>query len=77
MDLLNFFNGFKTFIGGLILVGGGVAGMAFGVVDPATGAMLVGNGFGLWGIGGKIEKAAQTLAEGQVNAEPKIKKSGK
>ena len=49
-------DGFKTVIGGSILVGGGIAGMVFGVIDPVTGAMMVGNGFAVWGIGQKLEK---------------------
>ncbi len=56
MDVLNFMSGAKTFLGGLVLVAGGIAGMVFGVVDPGTGAMLIGNGVGLWGIGGKMQK---------------------
>lgn len=58
--MLNFLDGTKTFIGGLVLVGGGVAGTVFGVVDPVTGITLVGNGFAVWGIGGKLEKLVQT-----------------
>lgn len=61
--MLDFLDGAKTFIGGLVLVGGGAAGMVFGVVDPATGAMLIGNGFAVWGIGGKAEKLIKAMNE--------------
>jgi hypothetical protein len=61
--MLDFLSGMKTFIGGLVLVGGGAAGMAFGVVDPATAVLLIGNGFGVWGIGNKIERMAQAFEQ--------------
>ena len=54
--MLDFWNGSKTFIGGAILVGGGVAGILLGFIDPVTGVTMVGNGFGIWGIGSKIER---------------------
>lgn len=54
--MLEFWSGAKTFIGGAILVGGGGAGMAFGVIDPLTGIQMIGAGFAVWGIGHKIEK---------------------
>lgn len=63
MDPLNFFSGAKTFLAGLGLVGAGVAGMAFGVIDPGTGAMLVGNGFAVWGIGHKLERMVTATKE--------------
>lgn len=62
MDALDFLDGMKTFIGGLILVAGGAAGMGFGLIDPATGVTLIGNGFAVWGIGGKVEKLAKSLS---------------
>lgn len=54
--MLDFLTGAKTFIGGVVLVGGGVAGMAFGLIDPITGVQMVGAGFGLWGIGSKLDR---------------------
>lgn len=54
--MLDFLDGSKTFLGGLILIGGAAAGMAFGIVDPMTGITLVGQGLAVWGIGHKIEK---------------------
>jgi len=71
MNLLNFLDGAKTFIGGLVLVGGGIAGMVFGVIDPATGAMLIGNGFGLWGIGGKAEKLLKEMQNKEIKFDVK------
>ena len=59
MDALNFMNGMKTFIGGLVLIGGGAAGMYFGVVDPMTGVTMIGSGFTAWGIGSKLDKVVQ------------------
>lgn len=61
MNWLDFGKGFKTFAGGLVLIGGGAAGMVFGVIDPGTGVMLIGNGLGLWGIGGKAQNIADTI----------------
>jgi len=69
--MLEFLDGAKTLIGGAVLVGGGAAGMALGVVDPVTGITLVGNGFAVWGIGGKIEKLIK--AEKPVDLKGKIK----
>lgn len=63
MDPLNFFSGAKTFLAGLGLIGAGVAGMAFGVIDPGTGSMLVGNGFAVWGIGHKLERMITATKE--------------
>jgi len=54
--MLDFLDGAKTFIAGAVLVGGGAAGMAFGIIDPVSGITLVGNGFAVWGIGAKLEK---------------------
>ena len=59
-DMLNFLNGMKTFVGGAILIGGGAAGMYFGVVDPVTGVTMIGSGFTAWGIGSKLEKIVQS-----------------
>ena len=73
MEWLGFLDGLKSFIGGAVLVGGGVAGMVFGVIDPGTAAMLIGNGFGVWGIAGKIEKVGKTMKEGN-NNEDKVAK---
>ena len=56
----DFLRGFKTVIGGSVLVGGGIAGMVFGVIDPVTGAMMVGNGFAVWGIGAKLERLIES-----------------
>lgn len=58
--MLDFLDGAKTFIGGAVLVGGGAAGMAFGLVDPVTGITLIGNGFAVWGIGRKLEKLIES-----------------
>ena len=58
--MLEFLDGAKTFIGGAILVGGGGAGMAFGIIAPVTGVQMVGAGFAIWGIGHKIEKLMKT-----------------
>jgi hypothetical protein len=68
--MFEFLDGAKTFIGGAVLVGGGIVGVAFGVVDPITGVMMVGNGFAVWGIGGKIEKLIQ--AQKPVDLKGKI-----
>jgi hypothetical protein len=58
--MLDFLSGAKTFIGGAVLVGGGLAGMLLGVVDPVSGITLIGNGFAVWGIGGKLERLVQS-----------------
>lgn len=58
--MLDFLSGAKTFIGGAVLVGGGTAGMLFGVIGPGTAVMLIGNGFAVWGVGGKLEKLIAT-----------------
>jgi hypothetical protein len=45
-----------TIISGVVLVAGGAAGMAFGVLDPITGAALVTNGLGMLGINNQLTK---------------------
>lgn len=65
-----FLTGMKTFIGGAIFVGGGAAGMAFGVVDPLTGIQMIGAGFAVWGIGAKLERLIQ--AQKPVDLKGKI-----
>jgi hypothetical protein len=65
-----FLRGMKTIIGGAVLVGGGAAGMVFGVVDPYTGIMLIGNGFAVWGIGAKLERLI--IAQKPVDLKGKI-----
>jgi len=59
MNMLDFLNGSKTFIGGAALVGGGAAGMAMGFIDPITGVTMIGNGFAVWGVGSKLERILQ------------------
>jgi len=65
-DWLNFFDGAKTFLGGLVLVGGGIAGVAFGLIDPMTGITLAGTGLSVWGLGGKANKIVKAINAGKV-----------
>lgn len=64
--MLEFLDGAKTFLSGAVLIGAGVAGMVFGVVDPSTGIMLVGNGLGVWGLGHKLEKLTTAVKEKEI-----------
>ena len=47
-------NSVVTIASGVLLVAGGAAGMAFGVIDPITGAALVTNGLSILGINNKL-----------------------
>jgi hypothetical protein len=73
MNWLNFAKGFKTFIGGAVLVAGGAAGIAFGFVDPMTGVGMIGTGFSVWGIGGKAQDIAQQVERWADAKEKEIK----
>ena len=61
MNCLNFAKGFKTFIGGAVLVAGGAAGIAFGLIDPMTGVGMIGTGFSVWGLGGKAQDLTSSI----------------
>ncbi len=64
---MEFLDGAKTFLGGLVLIGGGIAGMVFGVIDPVTGVGFVGSGLSVWGIGHKLEKLTQAQKDVNFN----------
>lgn len=72
MNWLNFAKGLKTFIGGAVLVGGGAAGLAFGLVDPMTGVMMIGSGFSVWGIGGKAQDISKQIEDWAASKEKEI-----
>lgn len=61
MDWLGFAKGFKTFAGGAVLIGGGAAGMFFGVVDAGTAIGLIGTGLSVWGLGGKAQDISSKI----------------
>lgn len=56
-------NGALTIASGVLLVAGGAAGMAFGVIDPVTGSALVANGLGMLGVNSKLGQIAQGLGK--------------
>lgn len=58
--MLDFLSGGKTFLGGLVLIGGGVALIAL-LGQTELGITLIGNGISVWGIGHKIEKLTEAL----------------
>lgn len=49
------------FLAGVALVAGAGAGMAFGVLDPITGSMLISNGLAILGLDSKLKDIAKSI----------------
>jgi hypothetical protein len=60
--------GIGTIISGVVMIAGGAAGMAFGVVDPVTGVALVTNGLAILGVNNRL---TQIMKEKEINIHVK------
>lgn len=77
---VTWFQGKKTILGGLVVVGAGVTGVWIGKLDPASGAAVVGTGLSIAGFAAKANRhQAQILAglQGVAQAAADVKAGNK
>jgi hypothetical protein len=60
--------GIGTIISGVVMIAGGAAGMAFGVVDPITGTAFITNGLAILGVNNRL---TQIMKDKEINIHVK------